>query len=257
MIGGVRNAPGIRSCRCNARGSFAQLFSCGGDRGSECLCDTSRMSVAALPDLNVLPADALRALILAQHQQLLSRETEIEHLKLLIAKLQRMQFGPKSEKLQRQIEQLELRLEELQANREEASPAQVQRQLLPSLLLLRLRNRRGVRCQSICRAKSRRTRRSKRSVIVAASCASWAKTLLGGSAGQEACTLSGVMNRVTRALIAASSVGKTQLAFLHRSSDVFLISAYASLLAWLFHSYAVRSLVQPNLCTGFELRGEN
>jgi hypothetical protein len=39
------------------------------------------MSVAALPDLNVLPADALRALILTQHQQLLSRENEIEHLK--------------------------------------------------------------------------------------------------------------------------------------------------------------------------------
>ncbi len=94
------------------------------------------MSVAALPDLNVLPADALRALILAQHQQLLSRETEIEHLKLLIAKLQRMQFGRKSEKLQRQIEQLELRLEELQANREEPVPPRVNRQRLPSLLLV-------------------------------------------------------------------------------------------------------------------------
>src|SRR5881396_993999 len=82
------------------------------------------MSVAALPDLNVLPADALRALILTQHQQLLSRESEIAHLKLLIAKLQRMQFGRKSEKLQRQIQQLELRLEELQANREETSPAE-------------------------------------------------------------------------------------------------------------------------------------
>ena len=72
-------------------------------------CDTPRMSVAALPDLNVLPADALKALILAQHdqliatrEQLVSRETELAHLKLLIAKLQRMQFGRKSEKLQRQ-----------------------------------------------------------------------------------------------------------------------------------------------------------
>src|SRR5206468_7062851 len=83
-------------------------------------------SVAALPDLNVLPADALRALILTQHQQLLSRENEIEHLKLLIAKLQRMQFGRKSEKLQRQIEQLELRLEELGAKREATSPVEGQ-----------------------------------------------------------------------------------------------------------------------------------
>jgi transposase len=77
------------------------------------------MSVTALPDLNVLPADALRALILTQHEQLLSREREIEHLKLLLVKLHRMQFGRKSEKLQRQIEQLELRLEELESNRSE------------------------------------------------------------------------------------------------------------------------------------------
>jgi transposase len=87
------------------------------------------MAVTALPDLNVLPADALRALVLAQHQdlitkdeQLLSREREIEHLKLLLVKLHRMQFGRKSEKLQRQIEQLELRLEELEANRSEKEP---------------------------------------------------------------------------------------------------------------------------------------
>src|ERR1700719_3129792 len=82
------------------------------------------MSVVALPDLNVLPADALRALILAQHEQLISREREIEHLQLLLAKLQRMQFGRKSEKLERQIEQLELRLEEL-----EAKPAESAEQL--------------------------------------------------------------------------------------------------------------------------------
>jgi transposase len=82
------------------------------------------MAVTALPDLTVLPAEELRALILAQHQelltkdeQLISREREIEHLKLLLVKLHRMQFGRKSEKLQRQIEQLELRLEELESNR--------------------------------------------------------------------------------------------------------------------------------------------
>ncbi|GAC1438296.1 MAG: IS66-like element ISEc8 family transposase [Terriglobales bacterium] len=101
------------------------------------------MSVASLPDLKVLPADALRALILAQHEQLVStegkllstastltatqeqlqsREREIEHLKLLLAKLHRMQFGRKSEKLTRQIEQLELRLEELESNRSEPEP---------------------------------------------------------------------------------------------------------------------------------------
>jgi len=40
-------------------------------------------------------------------------------LKLLIAKLRRMQFGRKSEKLERQIEQLELRLDELEATQAE------------------------------------------------------------------------------------------------------------------------------------------
>ncbi len=91
------------------------------------------MAVTALPDLNVLPAEELRALVQTQHEQLvsaedkltttqeqlLSREREIEHLKLLLAKLHRMQFGRKSEKLAGQIEQLELRLEELESNRSE------------------------------------------------------------------------------------------------------------------------------------------
>lgn len=77
------------------------------------------MSATTLPDLNLLPAEALKALVLAQHEQLLSRENEIAHLKLLIAKLQRMQFGRKSEKLTQQIEQLELRLEELQSKPDE------------------------------------------------------------------------------------------------------------------------------------------
>jgi transposase len=68
-----------------------------------------------LPDLDLLDQAGLKALILSQHEQLLSHQSEIEHLKLLIAKLRRMQFGRKSEKLDRQIEQLELQLEELQS----------------------------------------------------------------------------------------------------------------------------------------------
>src|ERR1700728_4922814 len=77
----------------------------------------------SLPDLNQLDPAALKALILFQHEQLLSRDNEIEHLKLLIAKLRRMQFGRKSEKLDRQIEQLELRLDELQATQAENTAA--------------------------------------------------------------------------------------------------------------------------------------
>lgn len=71
---------------------------------------------ATLPDLSQLNPDELKALIVSQHQLIVSRDSEIEQLKLLIAKLRRMQFGRSSEKLNRQIEQLELRLEALQVN---------------------------------------------------------------------------------------------------------------------------------------------
>jgi transposase len=76
-----------------------------------------------LPELQTLDAEALRALVLQQQEKLQSRDTEIQHLKLLILKLQRLNFGRKSEKLGRQIEQLELQLEELQTNRGESAPA--------------------------------------------------------------------------------------------------------------------------------------
>jgi transposase len=56
-----------------------------------------------LPD----DVDALKALVLASR-------AEVEHLKLIIEKLKRLQFGRRSEKIEREIEQLELRLEELQ-----------------------------------------------------------------------------------------------------------------------------------------------
>ena len=52
-----------------------------------------------------------------------SHDNEIENLKLLILKLRRMQFGPSSERLARHIDQLELRLEDLETNR--AEPADV------------------------------------------------------------------------------------------------------------------------------------
>ena len=73
-------------------------------------------SRATLPDLDALDPHELKALIVSQHELIVSRDSEIEQLKLLIAKLRRMQFGRSSEKLDRQIEQLELRLEALQQN---------------------------------------------------------------------------------------------------------------------------------------------
>src|ERR1700709_1165703 len=77
------------------------------------------MFAAPLPDLGSLDLEAAKALLIAQHESytatLSSRSTEIERLVLLVEKLQRMLFGAKSEKVLRQIEQLELQLEELQA----------------------------------------------------------------------------------------------------------------------------------------------
>jgi len=82
-----------------------------------------------MPLYDDLPDDiaALKALLLARdgevrqlrdtvstlEQALNVRTLEIEQLKLQIAKLKRMQFGRKSEKIDRKIEQLETRLEDL------------------------------------------------------------------------------------------------------------------------------------------------
>jgi transposase len=98
------------------------------------VCNTD---FTTLPDLNLLPAEALKALVLAQHEQLFWCESEIEQLKLLIAKLQRMQFERKSEKLARQIEQLELRLEDLQSKpAESANQSKSEPAVTASLLLI-------------------------------------------------------------------------------------------------------------------------
>lgn len=79
----------------------------------------------ALPD----DIDTLRALVIAQQQRLAQRDSEIEHLKLVIAKLQRQQFGRRGERLDETIGQLQLALEELEAVRAEretlTAPAEV------------------------------------------------------------------------------------------------------------------------------------
>ncbi|WP_211364278.1 transposase, partial [Propionivibrio limicola] len=63
-----------------------------------------------LPDNPAL----LKALVSAQ-------QAEIEHLKFVIAKLRRMQFGRRSEQLDETVAQLELALEELESGRGELS----------------------------------------------------------------------------------------------------------------------------------------
>jgi transposase len=93
-----------------------------------------------LPDLDALDIEALKALILAQHEEkqrqleeldrqraaldqqrtqyqdeLRERAEQIEHLRLVVEKLRRMLFGRKNEKLSIQLNQLELQLEEMEA----------------------------------------------------------------------------------------------------------------------------------------------
>ncbi|MCW3649167.1 transposase, partial [Burkholderia cenocepacia] len=84
-----------------------------------------------MPNLDDLPDDvaALKAMLAEARASAIERELEIEQLrrdiaasdleitrlKLLIDKLKRMHFGRKSEQLAREIEKLELRLEDLAA----------------------------------------------------------------------------------------------------------------------------------------------
>jgi len=89
-------------------------------------------------DTTALPDDVeqLKELVMAQR-------VELEHLKLLIAKLRRMQFGRSSEKLEREIAQHELQLEELEISQDRIlatlraarpEPAAPKRQALPEHL---------------------------------------------------------------------------------------------------------------------------
>src|SRR5580692_8533296 len=80
------------------------------------------LATAELPDD---PA-ALRAFALACQSELKAAETavqlkalEIEKLRFQIANLRRMQFGRSSERITRQIEQLELQLEEMETGEAE------------------------------------------------------------------------------------------------------------------------------------------
>ena len=79
-------------------------------------------------DLKSLDREALIALLVAEREKRISSDSEIEHLKLVIAKLQRMLFGKKSEKVAHELEQLELKLEELETHESETIAARPQSQ---------------------------------------------------------------------------------------------------------------------------------
>jgi transposase len=59
--------------------------------------------------------DVLKAALIETRAKLAGAHAMIEHLQLLIAKMKRAMFGPRSERSQRLIDQLELQLEELAA----------------------------------------------------------------------------------------------------------------------------------------------
>ena len=108
MIGGNQHAPGSRRwpSECNNR----KQWICFGNTADKAIKPWHSLDMAAVaaPDLSALDIDALRAMVLEQH-------AVIERLQTMIAHLRRMQFGRKSEKIDRQVEQLELELEELES----------------------------------------------------------------------------------------------------------------------------------------------
>src|SRR5438552_5339365 len=65
----------------------------------------------SLPD----DVEALKAALIETRAKLSGATALIEHLQLVIAKMKREMFGPRSERSQRLIDQMELQLEELAA----------------------------------------------------------------------------------------------------------------------------------------------
>ncbi len=146
----------IRKWRCERKDFFYFLMRFHHAVKKSAICSRA-MDTVSPRDLDQLDSQALKALILvlreqvfshqkqlstqqeeilSQREQLASRDAEIENLKLLIAKLRRMQFGRSSEKREFQIEQLELRLEELEARRTKETAA-VKESAPPSTALVR------------------------------------------------------------------------------------------------------------------------
>src|SRR5215204_4388601 len=74
-------------------------------------------SAADLPD----DVDELKRLLIAAGAGLLAKTLEAEKLKFELARLKRMSFGQSSERIERAIEQLELKLEEIETMAAEAA----------------------------------------------------------------------------------------------------------------------------------------
>ncbi len=110
-----------------------------------------------LLDLDSLDVESLKALVLA-------KQTEIENLNLLVLKLKRMHFGQRPEKMNADIGQLELRLEDLETNQAAAEPLPAQ---LAILAVNARAAKRPARFPPNCRARPKRLRRSRKAVRTA------------------------------------------------------------------------------------------
>ena len=88
--------------------------------------------MATTPDPLPDDTEALKAALIETRAKLVGAQALIEHLQLVIAKMKREVFGPRSERSQRLLDQLELQLEELAAaagedeTKTEAAGVQVQ-----------------------------------------------------------------------------------------------------------------------------------
>ena len=128
------------------------------------------MPVAPLPDLDTLDATALKDMVIRQHAQISSHDAEVERLRLIIARLRRLQFGRKSEKTHHEIKQLELQLEDLEAGNAEKQE-KTERTLAPAAagcLRLQHASRHAVPCRITFRVKYRFTTRRRKAVRHAA-----------------------------------------------------------------------------------------
>jgi transposase len=124
-----------------------------------------------------LPDDitALKRIIAEMARDAVAAKAEIAKLKFQLARYRRAEFGRSSEKLTREIEQLELAIESLesdQAERLAAASPMVQRR---SRKRSRNRSRRAGHCPSICRAKRCVTRPPAPARTAAAPCGGSAK----------------------------------------------------------------------------------
>ncbi len=94
-------------------------------------CKFDQLSVEELQEILISNEQKLQALaeeIRTKNEQIDSYKIEVEWLKMQLVKLRRMQFGQKSEKIGKEIEQIELLLEDIEATQSQHAAADEKKQ---------------------------------------------------------------------------------------------------------------------------------